>query len=181
MPDQTPKPASVPPATPTGPASSTPPAPQRGPTIRIGDEFGTAKRNLPPVKVLLIALAGVLVIAGVVAFLQRAKPQAAGSLDNVAAVQIPNQTASLVALTFTLRSSGEKTTLGAQHSSEGHHFQRRANQRCSFRRRFRSLLSSVSHSKRERSAGSCPRRQIATQPGTQAHRNREFSRDPGRL
>jgi len=89
MPDQTPKPASVPPATPTGPASSTPPAPQRGPTIRIGDEFGTAKRNLPPVKVLLIALAGVLVIAGVVAFLQRAKPQAAGSLDNVAAVQIP--------------------------------------------------------------------------------------------
>jgi hypothetical protein len=107
MPDQTPKPASVPPATPTGPAT-TPPAPKRGTTIRIGDEFGTAKRNLPPVKVLLIALAGVLVIAGVIAFLQRAKPQAAGSLDNVTAVQIPNQTASLVALTFTLRSSGER-------------------------------------------------------------------------
>jgi hypothetical protein len=108
MPDQTPKPASVPPATPTGPATSTPPSVKRGPTIRIGDEFGTAKRNLPPVKVLLIALAGVLVIAGVVAFLQRPKPQAAGSLDNVTAVQIPNQTASLVALTFTLRSSGER-------------------------------------------------------------------------
>ncbi|MFZ0420506.1 MAG: hypothetical protein WAM04_20555 [Candidatus Sulfotelmatobacter sp.] len=109
MPDQTPKPASPPPATPTGPPSSTPPTPQRGPTIRIGDEFGTAKRNLPPVKVLLIALAGVLVIAGVIAFLQRPKPQAAGSLDNVIAVQIPNQTASLVALTFTLRSSGERS------------------------------------------------------------------------
>jgi hypothetical protein len=82
---------------------------QRGPTIHIGDEFGTAKRNLPPVKVLLIALAGVLVIAGVISFVQRAKPQAAGSLDSVTAVQIPNQTASLVALTFTLHSSGERS------------------------------------------------------------------------
>jgi hypothetical protein len=108
MPDQNPKPVPVPAATPGAPAVPAKPAAQRGPTIHIGDEFGTAKRNLPPVKVLLIALAGVLVITGIVAFLQRAKPQAAGSLDNVTAVQIPGQTASLVALTFTLRSAGEK-------------------------------------------------------------------------
>ena len=108
MPDQTPSPAPVPPAPASTPAKTAQPAAQRGPTIHIGDEFGTAKRNLPPVKVLLIALAGVLVIAGVVSFLQRAKPQAAGSLDSVTAVQIPNQTASLVALTFTLHSSGER-------------------------------------------------------------------------
>jgi hypothetical protein len=109
MPDQTPSPPPVPPAPASTPAKTTQPAAQRGPTIHIGDEFGTAKRNLPPVKVLLIALAGVLVIAGVVSFLQRAKPQAAGSLDSVTAVQIPNQTASLVALTFTLHSSGERS------------------------------------------------------------------------
>jgi len=108
MPDQTPSPAPVPPTPASSPAKTAQPAAQRGPTIHIGDEFGTAKRNLPPVKVLLIALAGVLVIAGVVSFLQRAKPQAAGSLDSVTAVQIPNQAASLVALTFTLRSSGER-------------------------------------------------------------------------
>jgi hypothetical protein len=109
MPDQTPSPAPVPPAPASTPAKTAQPAAQRGPTIHIGDEFGTAKRNLPPVKILLIALAGVLVIAGVVSFLQRAKPQAAGSLDSVTAVQIPNQTASLVALTFTLHSSGERS------------------------------------------------------------------------
>lgn len=109
MPDQTPSPAPVPPAPASTPAKTTKPAAQRGPTIHIGDEFGTAKRNLPPVKVLLIALAGVLVIAGVVSFLLRAKPQAAGSLDGVTAIQIPNQTASLVALTFTLHSSGERS------------------------------------------------------------------------
>jgi hypothetical protein len=108
MTDQDAKPAAVPP-TPSAPAKGAPTNIQRGPTIRIADEFGTAKRNLPPIKVLSLALAGVLVIAGVVAFFQRAKPQAAGSLDNVTAVQIPGQTASLVALTFTLHSSGEKS------------------------------------------------------------------------
>ena len=109
MPDQAPSPAPVPPAPASTPAKTAQPGVQRGPTIHIGDEFGTAKRNLPPVKILLIALAGVLVIAGVISFLQRAKPQAAGSLDSVTAVQIPNQTASLVALTFTLHSSGERS------------------------------------------------------------------------
>lgn len=108
MPDQTPSSAPVPPVPASAPAKSTAPAAQRGPTIQIGEEFGTAKRNLPPVKILLIALSAVLAIAAIVAFFQRAQPQATGSLDSVTAVQIPNQTASLVALTFTLHSSGEK-------------------------------------------------------------------------
>jgi hypothetical protein len=101
MPDQTPgpSPAPVPPP---------PPKIQRGPTIRIGDEFGTAKRNLPPAKVVLLAIGGVLIIVGIAAFLQRAKPQGEGSLDNVVAVEIPGQSATLVALTFNLRNSGEK-------------------------------------------------------------------------
>lgn len=74
-----------------------------------GDEFGSAKQNLPPVKILLLATAGILMIAGIFAFSNRAKPQAAGSLDNVVAVDLPGQNAVLVALTFTLRNSGEKT------------------------------------------------------------------------
>jgi hypothetical protein len=129
MADQNPKPVPVPAGTPAAPAVPAKPAVQRGPTIHIGDEFGTAKRNLPPVKILLIALAGVIAVTSIVAFLQRAKPQAAGSLDNITAVQIPSQTASLVALTFTLRSSGEKpiwvhsiqaklTTSGGEQTSD---------------------------------------------------------------
>jgi len=109
MPDQTLNPAPVPPATPSTAANTAPQAAQRGPTINIADEFGTAKRNLPPVKVLLLATAGVLIIAGIAAFLQRAKPQAAGSLDSVVAVEIPGQSAVLVALTFTLHNSREKS------------------------------------------------------------------------
>ena len=101
MPDENP--------TPPPPA---PPAPQSVPTghtINIADEFGTAKRNLPPAKVLLLATAGVLIIAGIAAFFQRATPQGAGSLDNVSAVAIPGQNAVLVALTFTLHNSGKKS------------------------------------------------------------------------
>src|SRR6202166_1414766 len=107
MPDQTPTPAPVPPSTSTPPVSAPPPS-QPGPTIHIADEFGTAKRNLPPVRILVMSTAGILLIAGIASFFQRAKPQGAGSLDNVTAVDLPGQNSVLVALTFTLRNSGQK-------------------------------------------------------------------------
>ena len=106
MPDQIPNPD--PAATGSAPAAPIPAA-QSGPTINIGDEFGTAKRNLPPVKILLMATAGILILVGIGSFFQRAKPQGAGSLDSVTAVDLPGQNAVLVALTFTLRNSGEKS------------------------------------------------------------------------
>jgi hypothetical protein len=107
MPDQTPNPAPVPPS--GSPPYSAPTSPQRGPTINIADEFGTAKRNLPPLKPLLLTTAGILIIVAIVSFFQRAKPQGAGSLDAVTAVELPGQNASLVALTFTLHNSGKRS------------------------------------------------------------------------
>jgi hypothetical protein len=91
------------------PSLSTPlPSVLPGPTINIGDEFGTAKRNLPPAKIVLLAIAAVLVVVGIISFLHRARPQASGSLDNVAAAEIPGQSSTLVALTFTLRNTADK-------------------------------------------------------------------------
>src|SRR5579864_2770741 len=105
MPDQPATPAKPSATPPTPPA---PPATPKGPTINIGEEFGTAKRNLPPAKIVLIAIAGVLVIVAIASFVKRAKPQASGSLDNVVAVEIPGQTSTMVALTFTLRNTSDK-------------------------------------------------------------------------
>jgi hypothetical protein len=108
MPDQTHVP---PPSTPPTPATTPPaepPAIPAGPTIHIGEEFGTAKKNLPPVKIVLIAVGAVLVVVLIASFLKRAKPQGAGSLDNVVAVEIPEQTSTMVALTFTLRNTSDK-------------------------------------------------------------------------
>ena len=109
MPDQTPNPAPAPPPAPGAPSEVAAASPQRGPTINIADEFGTAKGNLPPIKPLLLTTAGILIIVAIVSFFQRAKPQGAGSLDAVTAVELPGQNASLVALTFTLHNSGKKS------------------------------------------------------------------------
>lgn len=103
MPDPTPAPPPKPPA----PQPTTPTVPA-DPTIRIGEEFGTAKKNLPPAKIVLIAIGVVLVVVLIASFLKRAKPQAAGSLDNIVAVEIPGQGSTMVALTFTVNNTSEK-------------------------------------------------------------------------
>ena len=106
MPDQTPVPP--PPAPePAPPVATTAPA-SKGPTINIGEEYGTAKKNLPPAKIVLIAIGIVLVVVLIASFLKRATPQASGSLDNVAAVEIPGQGSTMVALTVTIHNTSEK-------------------------------------------------------------------------
>jgi hypothetical protein len=84
------------------------PATTTGPTINIGEEFGTAKKNLPPVKIVLIAVAAVLVVVVIASFVKRAKPLASGSLDNVEAVEIPLQNSTMVALTFTVHNTSDE-------------------------------------------------------------------------
>jgi len=102
MPDQPPPSPTTPPT--PAPAAAAP----TGPTINIGEEYGTAKKNLPPAKIVLIAVGAVLVVVLIASFLKRAKPQGSGSLDNVVAVEIPGQNATMVALTFTLHNSSDK-------------------------------------------------------------------------
>ncbi len=103
MPDPTPVPPPKPPA-----AQNAAPAAPAGPTIHIGEEYGTAKKNLPPAKIVLIAIGAVLVVVLIASFLKRAKPQASGSLDSVTAVEIPGQNSTMVALTFTIRNTSDK-------------------------------------------------------------------------
>ena len=80
-----------------------------GPGINIGEEFGTAKRNLPPAKIVAIVLGVAAVILGIFAFVTRAKPQGDGSVDNIAVVEIPDQHAVMVAVNITLHNSGKKS------------------------------------------------------------------------
>lgn len=102
MPDQSPAP---PPQTPPPPATPAKPA---GPTINIGEEFGTAKKNLPPARIVLIAVGAVVVVVLIASFLKRAQPQASGTLDNVVALEVPGQSTTMAALTFTLHNTSDK-------------------------------------------------------------------------
>jgi hypothetical protein len=95
-------------AAPTPPQQGAPPRSPLGPTINIGEEFGTAKRNLPPAKIVLVAIAAVAVVVAIALFLQRGQPPASGSLQNISAVELPGNSSTMVAFTFTLRNSADK-------------------------------------------------------------------------
>lgn len=97
------------PGTPAASVASPTPAAPAGPTINIGEEYGTAKKNLPPAKIVLLAIGAVVVVLIIASFLKRPTAQGKGSLDNVVAVEIPGQGSTMVALTFTLLNSSDKT------------------------------------------------------------------------
>lgn len=98
------------------PAGSTPtPQPAKpgldlgpGVGIHVTEDMATPERKLPPAKLVAIVLGVLLVVLAIYGFVGRAKPQGAGSIDNLAVVEIPNQNSVLVAVTVTLHNSGEK-------------------------------------------------------------------------
>ena len=108
MPDETSSSSTPPPAPAPAsePASAVPP--QESTAFNIGEEFGTAKRNLPPVRIVLVGVAMIMVVAAIAAFVQRAKPQGVGAIDNFTVAEIPNQNAVLVAMNVTVRNTGSK-------------------------------------------------------------------------
>lgn len=104
MPDQ--------PAAPTPPAP-TPPPPQAAPAPTAGhmpmsEEFDRAKWTLPPAAPVLIVLAVLAVIVGIVAWVGRPKPQDAGEIVSVFAIQQPDQKSVLVEVQLNLRNLGKK-------------------------------------------------------------------------
>jgi hypothetical protein len=100
MPDETPAPPEV-----NSPEPSPAPTPMK---FEIGEEFGTAKKNLPPAKIVLIGVAILAVVAGIFALLQRPKSSATGSIDQMVSVEIPNQGSVMVALNVSFRNNGTK-------------------------------------------------------------------------
>ncbi|HTZ98239.1 MAG TPA: hypothetical protein VMB18_17680 [Terriglobales bacterium] len=99
MPEET---SPAPPAVP-------PEASQPKTDFNIGEEFGTAKKNLPPVKILLIGVALIVVAWGIAGLLQRPKTSATGSIDQVVSVEVPNQNLVLVAINVTVQNHGLKS------------------------------------------------------------------------
>jgi hypothetical protein len=90
---------------------STQPAPSAGTRFNIGEEFGTAKKNLPPVKIVLIGAAIIAIVAGVIAFVQRPQSAATGSIDDVVSVEVPNQNLTMVAINVSFQNNGTKPYL----------------------------------------------------------------------
>ena len=97
--------------TPSRPAAPPPSQPDPGPAPRpfhIGEEFGTPNKNLPPARIVLIGVAAVVLVALVIAFVQRPHSMATGSIDNIVPVALPGQSSVMVAIHVSLHNTGEK-------------------------------------------------------------------------
>jgi hypothetical protein len=103
MPEETP---TTPPVPPTEPFFSVTPAPAT--PFNIGEEYGTAKKNLPPVKVVIIPLLIIGAIALIVALMQRPRLSASGSIDDIAYAEVPGQSTVMAAINISVKNQGEK-------------------------------------------------------------------------
>jgi len=103
MPDDTPSPSPPPPGT-TAPSA----APTPRTAFDIAEEFGTAKKNLPPVKIILIGLGIIVVVAAIAALVQWPTSAATGSIDDVVSVEVPGQNLVLVAINVSVQNHGAK-------------------------------------------------------------------------
>lgn len=104
MPEETPTPPPPPKAEPFFPATPTPATP-----FNIGEEYGTAKKNLPPAKIVIIPLVILGIIAITVALLQRPRLSATGSIDDIAYAEVPGQNMVMAAINISVKNQGEKT------------------------------------------------------------------------
>jgi hypothetical protein len=97
---------SNPPLTPPPPAPETPPTSQT--KFNIGEEYGTARKSLPPAGIVAICLVIVVAIAAMYALTHRAHPLSSGSIDEVAAVDVPGQDMVMVAINVSIQNNEDK-------------------------------------------------------------------------
>jgi hypothetical protein len=74
----------------------------------IGEEYGTARKNLPPAGILAICIAVVLVIIAVYSLTHRAHALSSGTMDDVTAVAVPAQDMVMVAINITVHNNEDK-------------------------------------------------------------------------
>ncbi len=76
--------------------------------VPITEELDSAKRSLPPVAPVAIALVAVAIVVAIIAFAFRAKPAAQGGIDTVYASAQPGQPDIFVSIQVTLRNVTDK-------------------------------------------------------------------------
>jgi hypothetical protein len=85
-----------------------PPVPDQPTDFDISEEYGTARKSLPPTRILLICVAAVAVIVAIYALTHRAHALSTGSIDDVVAVPMPGQDMVMVAVNVSLQNNEDK-------------------------------------------------------------------------
>ena len=76
----------------------------------IGEEYGTARKSLPPAGIVAICVAVVAAIVAGYALTHRAHALSIGSIDDVVAVPMPGQDMVMVAVNVSLQNNEQKPT-----------------------------------------------------------------------
>jgi hypothetical protein len=94
--------------------SVTPPPPpltrESDTNFDIAEEYGTARKSLPPAGIVAICVVVVVAIVAVYAFTHRTQAHSTGSMDDVVVVPVQGQDMVLVAINISIASHGEKTS-----------------------------------------------------------------------
>jgi hypothetical protein len=85
-----------------------PPVPDQPTDFDISEEYGTARKSLPPAGIVVICVAVVAVIAAVYALSHRAHAISTGSIDDIVTVPMPGQDMVMVAVNVSLQNNEDK-------------------------------------------------------------------------
>jgi len=96
--------------------SPTPPPQQESPSDKqtdfdIGEEYGTARKNLPPAGIVAICLVVVAGLAAVYALTHRAHPNSSGTIGDIASVEVPGQDMVMVAVNVSMQNNSDKASI----------------------------------------------------------------------
>jgi hypothetical protein len=120
-----------------------------GTSFNIGEEFGTAKKNLPPTKIILIGVAAIAVIALIVSVAQRPHSATTGSIDDLVSVEVPGQNSVMVAINVSMTNQGAKPywihTIQADIDTGSEHFSDDAASPVDFDRYFQAFPALKQH------------------------------------
>jgi len=97
---------SNPPLTPSSPPP--PPAPESQEKFDIGEEYGTARKSLPPAGIVAICVVVVIAIVAIYSFTNRVKQHSTGTIDDVVTTAVPGQNMVMVAINVSLQNNQQK-------------------------------------------------------------------------
>jgi hypothetical protein len=100
---------STPSPTPPPPIPASSPDPQT--EFNIGEEYGTARKSLPPVGIVAISILVVVAIAAAYALTHRAHPLSSGSIGDIVSVEVPGQDMVMVAVNISLQNNSDKPSI----------------------------------------------------------------------
>lgn len=97
---------SNPPLTPSSPPP--PPTPESQEKFDIGEEYGTARKSLPPAGIVAICVVVVIAIVAIYSFTNRVKQHSTGTIDDVVTAAVPGQNMVMVAINVSLQNNENK-------------------------------------------------------------------------